>query len=421
MKYGNLIHNGLSRGEDNRVVNLGDAFEIIAIDEIYERMGISREQIVEIDMYELDKYNGEPVILPINFMLATQSMGANILKMSQNIIPIFLGVTFGQTRFTKEQLGLLKNSEPIGCRDERTKNILLSGGVKAYLGGCIVSTITRKSKKRKRKVAFIDVPLKVHKYIPEEIRRDGLIMHHEFVVSYEEIRKDNSLKNRARQRIDFYAENIRMIVTSRFHAAVIGLALGIPVILVAENNFYKFSWLSKLLPFYNSADAASIDWNPKAVNIDDIKGNMIEIAISRIKNANALYNLSTVLDNSLSNESRCDDNALLYYSGAIDYIKFNWKKDDEIQYSFWGINENTTHINDFIKQNYPKAKLTKIYDGLRTVIFEGMQSETPTKESMEKESFLFVTSNTAARVAEELLREIHKKNYYLCHLEFIRE
>ena len=130
MKYGNLIHNGLSRGEDNRVVNLGDAFEIIAIDEIYERMGISREQIVEIDMYELDKYNGEPVILPINFMLATQSMGANILKMSQNIIPIFLGVTFGQTRFTKEQLGLLKNSEPIGCRDERTKNILLSGGLK---------------------------------------------------------------------------------------------------------------------------------------------------------------------------------------------------------------------------------------------------------------------------------------------------
>ena len=420
MKFGNLIHNGLCRGNENRIVNLGDAFELIAIDEIYERMGLDKKQIVGIDMYELDKYDGETVILPINFMLAPQSMGANILQMSHKIIPVFLGVTFTQTDFSKEQWEVLKRAEPIGCRDERTKNILLSKGINAYLGGCIVSTITRNVSVDKKKVAFIDVPLSVQKYVPDEIKKDSLIMEHEFWASYDEIIADNSFKNRARQRIDYYAENIRLIVTSRFHGAVIGLALGIPVILVAENNFYKFSWLSRLLPFYNAVDANRINWNPKAVNIDNIKETMVEVAISRIKNANAIYGLANSLDNCLTNEKRSDANSLLYFSGAIEYIKLNWKDNDEIEYGFWGVNENAYHINNFIKMNFKHTKLVKVFDGLRSVDFEGLQSETPTEQTISSECFVFVTSNTASKVAEELFKKMVKKNYYICKLEFIK-
>ena len=134
MKYANLKHNGLARGKEKRIVNIGDAFEIISIDQIYERMGILSEDIVYIDLYELDSYDGEEVVLPINFLLFPQMMGKDFLNFSKKITPVFLGVSFAQTELTRNQVDYLKQWEPIGCRDERTKNVLLKQGIDAYIG-----------------------------------------------------------------------------------------------------------------------------------------------------------------------------------------------------------------------------------------------------------------------------------------------
>ena len=69
--------------------------------------------------------------------------------------------------------------------------------------------------------------------------------------------------------------------------------------------------------------------------------------------------------------------------------------------------------------NYKKAKLVKVYDGLRKVEFNGLQREWPNEDSIDADCFVFVTSNTAKKVAKQLFERMKKENYFCCELEFI--
>lgn len=422
MKFANIICNGLAVGKENRTINLGDAFEIIAIDRIYEKMGIPSKDIIEIDLYELDRYEGEEVILPINFMFVPKIMGTNLLGISSRIIPVFLGLTITETSLTEEQCAFLKTCEPIGCREERTKSTLSENGINAYLGGCIASTLTGSAEtedKCRSKVAFIDVPKFVNPYVPEDIRNKMIFLGHEFFVSYDQVCEDSSLKKMAEERIRYYDENVSMIVTSRFHGAVIGLALGIPVILVAENNFYKFSWLSKLLPFYDRDHANEIDWHPAPVDMTEIKREMLDVAVSRIRNAYVTHCTVNSLQKRLCNPNRDDSGALRYIISALEYVNDNWDVETPVKYAIWGINENAAALYNYIQTHYPKAALTALYDGLQVREMAGLTSKVPSPENMDMESFVFVASNTASRPAEDLFKRLGKANYFLCRLEFM--
>lgn len=424
MKFANLIHNGLCKTTEDRIINLGDAFEIIAIDRIYARMGIDESRIKYIDLYELETYKGEKLILPINFLLAPYQLGVNMLNMSSDIIPVFLGVSFSKIDLNQRQLDFLKKWQPIGCRDEYTKEYLIQHGIEAYLAGCLAITIQGDDKelcKKRSSIVFIDVPLGVAKYIPQEIKNDIIFMNHEYFVSYDDVCKDNSCKKRAKDRIKFYDENAKLIVTSRFHGAVIALALGIPVILVMENNYYKFSWLSKLIQFYDKNSFDRINWMPEPIDVSILKKEMINLAIQRIKNTFASYEAVEKIQNILSNPLRDDASALRYASSAIEYISSNWKKDSLIEYGLWGINDNAESIYQYINNNYKNAKLLKVYDGIREVSFHGMTGEKPGIDNIPAEMFLFVSSNTANKVALQLFNMIHKKNFFLCNLAFMSE
>lgn len=427
MKYANITHNGLALNDETRIINLGDTFESIAIERLYEQLGISTEKIVEIDLYELESYQGEEVILPINFMFMPQIMGVNLLNISSKIVPIFLGLALTDTLLTDEQCAFLKKWEPIGCRDERTKNVLCMNGIKAYIGGCLVATLTQtetnpsNSGGMTKKIAFIDVPRFVEPYVPKEITERIEILDHEFFTSYHEICADPAFKKKATERIKYYKNNISMIVTSRFHGAVIGLALNIPTILVAENNFYKYSWLSKLLPFYDSENVKNIDWNPKPVEMSEIRDKMSEIAKARIQNAYAENVLTSELEKMLSNEFRDDSDALRYTASAKFYMKDKWNTCDNIEYAIWGINDNAAELYEYISKYYPNAKLVAIYDGLRERKMAGLVSKTPSEDNVDKDVFVFVASNTANQPAEKLFRKIGKSNYFLCSLEFIKK
>ena len=423
MKYANIkyINQGAINGKGN--VNIGDAFELLAIDKLYRRMGIPDSDIIEIDLEELCTYNGEEVILPINFLMVTYFMGNDIADMSPKIIPVFLGVSFTHRDFTDKQICFLKKFEPIGCRDERTKNVLNSMGVKAYLNGCIALTHERNLRgeiKQGNKVAFIDVPKDVEPYIPNDIRRDMEILHHAFYVSREEALKDPSFKNLAQERLQYYQDNVRMIVTSRFHGAVIGLALEIPVILVAENEFYKFSFLSKLLPFYTREKYHEIDWNPKVVDISVLRQNIVEVAISRIKYIYAMHCDVPIIEKVLSNDKRDDSDNLCYIYNAIEHIKKTWNKDVELEYGIWGVSQNAQKLFEFISKEYPRARLTVVYDALRKTVFQGIESVYPSEKTISGKEFIFVASDTAKEAASDLFAALGKKNYFLCTLEFIR-
>ena len=143
MKYANLNFEGYQTTDsENKInVNIGDFIEFIAVDSLYRHMGIPEEDIVEINFYEMDQYDGEPVILPINFRLMIDYPQWNIVDWSPKIVPVFLGASLVTTNMTEECKQKLKQYEPIGCRDEATYNMLTEMGINAYIASCITLTL----------------------------------------------------------------------------------------------------------------------------------------------------------------------------------------------------------------------------------------------------------------------------------------
>lgn len=425
MKYGVLEHRGISaddKGLLKKVVNVGDAFQIMAVKYIYAQMGIPEKDIVHIDWQEMRNYKGEYVVLPINLSMFINSGKQSFADLSPYIVPVFIGASFKHVHVEKKQLEYFRKYSPIGCRDERTMDILRKNGIEAYVAGCISCILPKIScKKEKTKVFLVDVPAIIKDYIPENISKDTVCLTHEYFISQEQIKEDPSSERIADELIKRYASEARLVVTSRFHSACLCIALEIPVILALENNYYKFSWLSKFLPLYTPDRFNEIDWNPATPNFDKMKVKMLEIAKERIQStfdSKRYYELSEYFEN----ENKSDVDSLLYYHEVCQYIGENWKQDKRIEYAFWGMTENAIYINNYIQNNFPKSHLVGIYDSFKDGEYEGIKIQKPTKENMKQKIFIIVTSNSAADIAQELFDVIGKpaKDYYICRLNFLR-
>ena len=87
MKY------GLLSGFVYPVVNFGDYVQYFAIERLYRAMGISEEDICFLSLSEVETYDGETLIVPINFYLSSFISPEGKVKISSKIFPVFLGVT----------------------------------------------------------------------------------------------------------------------------------------------------------------------------------------------------------------------------------------------------------------------------------------------------------------------------------------
>lgn len=424
MKYGVLEHRGIAFDEhDNskKVINVGDAFQIMAVKHLYAVMGVPEKDIVHIDWLEMGNYTGEYVVLPINLSMFVNSGQQSFADLSPYIIPVFIGASFKHIHIDQRQLDFFKKYEPIGCRDERTMEILRENHIQAYLAGCIACTLPEiDSRKEPSKVFFVDAPALIKDYIPKEISENAESLTHEYFISKEQIREDPSSEKLADKVIRRYAQEARLVVTSRFHSACLCIALGIPVILALENNYYKFSWLSKLLPLYTPERFGEIDWNPTALNFREMKLKMQAVAIERIQKAfeaNRFYELSEYFENS----DKSDADSLLYYHEACKYIGENWDSEHSKEYAFWGMTENAEKIEEYISKNFPAAKLTAVYDTFKEGTYKGITIQKPVKENFQGNTFVIVTSNSAADIAKELFDTIGKDSntYYICRLNFL--
>ena len=123
--------------------NLGDQLQLIALDQIYDKMGVSKSDLFYVDKNELLSYKGENLILPINMPLADIY---DISEISPDITPIFLGLSMQKSYLTVNEVNYLKKYEPIGCRNCKTYSVMNKYGVNSYLGGCVTVTFpSRKS------------------------------------------------------------------------------------------------------------------------------------------------------------------------------------------------------------------------------------------------------------------------------------
>ncbi|MFA5013502.1 MAG: hypothetical protein WC520_02970 [Candidatus Paceibacterota bacterium] len=407
MKFANYTFN--ARG----VNNLGDNMQIIAIDTIYENMGIPKEEIVYIDKNETGSYQGEYVILPVTMPLVDYTEGGISGRFSDHIIPVFLGLTLAKDTLLSEEVDYYHRFEPIGCRDERTMNTLRSYNISAYLHGCITATLPKRLTEGKKfdKVFIVDVNPEVVHFIPEDLKNNAEFLTH----LHEGI---NDPKSMMQQYYDRYKNEGKLIITSLLHCSVPCMAAGIPVVLIKKKISYRFGWLEKLLKIYDFNDLKTINWYPEPVCYEEHKERLLSITEKRLietyNSYKSIYDLSWYYEQRQRKEYIVD--AFEPIKKFVDRVFTD--RDTEYNYSIWGLTQMSTLTVNYISQKCPKAQLSHVYDSFRKVMFEGLVSESPEEIRKHTDEIVILTSNGPNSMAKVLFEEIGKTpdSYFLFEL-----
>lgn len=301
MKYGLLIDFGLEN------CNFGDYAQTIAIEYLYEKMGISSHDIVYLTHKELSTYDGESLILPYSYVLGyIMNPYTEHVMLSNKIIPLFLGVSIGvgYTRtldaFKNPEngwIGLFQNASPIGCRDEATRCFFEDLGIPAYLQGCITNILPQRSEGNYHKVLLVDCPSDVLPFIPKRY------IEHAEVLSNAENRDNLSIYDnyiKIKQRYCYYRDNASLIVTSRYHVATPCNAMGIPSILImrpfkGKAKDIRLDSLNPGIQLVGRNEYADIDWSPRINSYPELKSAIFAIASSRIATAEQMHTNRTII------------------------------------------------------------------------------------------------------------------------------
>jgi hypothetical protein len=149
----------VSKFPDNSGVNIGDYVQALASSQFIPQVDgfIDRDE-------ELKDYDGIPCKVIMNgwYMHSPQNWPP-----SELIDPLFL--SFHLNSGAKEKLlspssiAYLKSHQPIGCRDLKTMELLMSNGVEAYFSGCLTLTLGEKyrSSERGNKTYIVDPHINV--------------------------------------------------------------------------------------------------------------------------------------------------------------------------------------------------------------------------------------------------------------------
>lgn len=427
MKYANLFFIGTNIMEDIKLVNFGDYLQCIIIENIYKKMGIGKNDILNLSKEELTKYNGEEyLILPLNWGLFDKVFidENNHISISPKIIPVFLSMTTGinykEEYFNDYNINYLKRFQPIGCRDEITMNILRRYGIEAYLNGCLTATFDkRKVSDNQKKILFVDVPIELYEYIPSEFLKDAEFFNQQYYIDNnqsEEVTKNNII-----DRYRYYEENAKLIITSRLHVASPAMAMGIPVIFVKTKLDMRFSWIDKYLPLYTPENYSEINWNPYPIEYEDIKKKIINNSVRRIKETYRKYQDNLEISEFYENRNKNDYvsfTELLHndYEKAIDYLEAKYDKEDSFTYGIWGLNKAAENFYEYMNLNYKNAKLDLAVDLYKKINFNGVKSISPSEIDFETVDNLFILPVSASNMAFNLLKsnKVKRNRYCIC-------
>ena len=440
MKYAVLNTDTLQNKRSEGETNVGAIYMTRAVENIYANLGIDKDSLMEIKTCELSDYDGEPILLPICIHIPRAYESNELFYLSKKIVPIFLSISMTETELGEKHISFFKKYEPIGCRDSQTFHTMQKYGIDSYLAGCLVATFSNRGKRVAKKILFSDVPKFAEKYIPQEMKKDISFIKQELLLS--ELPKGVEPKEYATYIFEEYRDNARLVVSSRFHAAVLALALGIPFILINETYTYRFSWLKGKPNYYTKENIASINWEPQPIDFSREKELMIRIAQYRIcentrkleekeylfepkivwqeeitkeefdQNREELYTL--LEDKEWKNTGQID-----YCEGAFSYMEKNWNSEYPVRYAIWGVNNNANLIYHHIQKNFPCAKLSHVYDINMNAEFNGMNVLSPDSIKKSDEEYVFVTTFVAKDPALLLFRKKDITKFFICEREYI--
>ena len=393
---------------ENANFNVGDTFQDLAIDYIFREMNIDEKNVVYVPReggYSFD--NEEEIIMAANIMLFVRSEEKNI-PYPDNFHPCFISAKIYHDSFNlyPQLIQYIKKYEPVGCRDEETRQILRSYGIEAYLMGCFTVCFPKREHiPVNGKAFFVDTPKELNAYVPDYLRERAVYISHSmpFLNYPADIEEDARQKKIAQSFLDRYRDEAEIVITGRLHAAVPCMAMGIPVILVRENFDSRFGWIDKYLPLYYLDEAEKIDWHPSVINLEDVKENVISYVKKSLLQIPGREKHLIELDAFYSDRNKTVINK--HMREKID--AFFQTTSNNATYGIWGAGIHCKYVQSIIRENYPNAQLKVIIDKH----VEGSLFNTPLikGEQLQKDSFnhMFITTLQGKHEAIAKMKEMY--------------
>lgn len=281
MKYGRLTFTAAINSTD--LCNLGDIVQVFAVDIIYHAMHIDKKDIVNISIDELGTYQGEKVLLPIAGYFNYRRK-APAFPTSEDIIPVFLSL-YTTSRLYLNKHEFWKKQGPIGCRDEKTMQLMRKKGYDAWLFGCMTMLFPKRDfMPQTQHVFIVDAEPGVFDYIPEELMKSAECITHEAKVDWKMSREQiaQEMENKTRKLLERYYKEATLIVTSRLHCAVPCIAMGIPTVVVRKGFDERFGWIDKFIHLYTPDEFDHINWNPMPIALEEHKKRLLDMAVSMV-------------------------------------------------------------------------------------------------------------------------------------------
>lgn len=405
MKFANIVM------KRNGRCTVGDDIQLLAIENLYKYMGINYDDVIRISFNELHSYSGEYCILPISFPLYGFSHEHFVTCFSERIIPVFLGMATMIQDYCNEDIQYLKKFEPIGCRDQYTMKNLRKNGISSYLNGCMTITLprVRDGYDNRKKIYCIDLTDDIIQNIPKDILSDCIFKSHVYMSD----ECPDGTENMAKRVYREYIDNAKMIITTRMHAALPCIAFGIPVVLAKKRMSIRFPIIEKYIPIYTEDEYANINWNPKNVDIEDLKEKILKSAAKQIMDAynkyKDIYDISMFYENDNIKDEYIDN-----FSDVIPYLNNRFNKDDCFEYVLWGATQTAQLVKKYIVDNFPNAKLCGIIDEYKKIIFLGC--ETKNKDILKDfpNSICIVCAGAAMPEANKFCEEIGHVDLFSC-------
>lgn len=250
MKFGILMH--------KTTQNVGDDIQAYAASLLLPEVTyfLDRE---DLDSFKTD--DGEPAAVVMSAWYMWRKWN---WPPSKYIVPLFVGMHYtdnekekldGSPVTTEFLTGIGKDymnaCGGIGCRDEFTRNTFDELGINAYFSGCITLTLPeqKRIKPQKEYVCTVDIAPEAEAHVAKLLAGSGI--EHKIVKHRKDYRNSDATWE---ERVEYVKEiltvyqNAKCVVTRRLHCALPCLAMGVPVLLLNdENNGIRFepyySWL----------------------------------------------------------------------------------------------------------------------------------------------------------------------------------
>lgn len=279
--YSNFSFEKLIAKDGMATVNLGDYMQTIAARNVFRKLEIQDEDIVAIDRDKIRDYRGDDAIVIFNACFYK-----HCFPIPDSITPVFVGFQAAEDVIVQNK-EYLKRFEPIGCRDVTTCNHLNANGVSAFVTGCLTLSFD------KRPIEPLDgrvvvvygdgsgaLPGGALSSLPKPFyeRLDFVFQRkpiHKLPLSESEMKE---VEQHARALLERYRSSASLIITPLHHAATPCMSSGIPVILCRRDVDDRFSFISKLIKIHTPADFSEIDWDPVAVDIDEVRARLLSQA-----------------------------------------------------------------------------------------------------------------------------------------------